>query len=109
MFSWCGVFTLVDGHAQMPFAEVSSGVALVPEDFGEGDLAWKQMHPVNRFTDDGVDSRADVVAAGQEGGARRGADRGSRMKVGETHAFGGQLVENRSLDGAAIAANVAIA
>ena len=31
------------------------------------------------------------------------------MEVGEAHAFGGQVVENGRLDGAAIAADVAVA
>ncbi len=31
------------------------------------------------------------------------------MEVGEAHAFGGQLVEDRSLHGAAVASDVAVA
>ena len=37
-----------------------------------------------------------------------GAARRARVKVGETHAPGGQLVENGSLDGAAVTAKVPV-
>jgi hypothetical protein len=47
------------------------------------------MHSVTLFTEDGIDSGADVVAAGEEGGARRGADRRSGMEVGEANAAAG--------------------
>ena len=67
------------------------------------------MHSVTLFTEDGIDSGADVVAAGEEGGARRGADRRSGMEVGEAHALGGQLVEDRGLDWTAVTANVSVA
>ena len=67
------------------------------------------MHSVTLFTEDGIDSGADVVAAGEEGGARGGADRSAGMEVGETHATGGQFVEDRGLDGTAVAADVAVA
>jgi hypothetical protein len=66
------------------------------------------MHSVTLFTEDGIDSGADVVAAGEEGGARRGADRSPGMEVGESHATGGQLVEDRGLDGTPVTANVAV-
>jgi hypothetical protein len=67
------------------------------------------MHSVTLFTEDGIDSGADVVAAGEEGGARRGADRRSGMEVGEAHALGGQLVEDRGLDWTPVTAEVTVA
>ena len=67
------------------------------------------MHPVNRLADDRVDSGADVVAAGEEGGARGGTDRGSGVEVGEAHATGGKAVEDGRLDGATVTADVAVA
>ena len=66
------------------------------------------MHSVTLFTEDGIDSGADVVAAGEEGGARRGADRRSGMEVGEAHALGGQVVENGRLDRPPVTADVAV-
>ena len=67
------------------------------------------MHLVKAFGDDGVDSGATVVAAREKGGARRGAGCGARVEVGEAHATGCQLVEDRSLDRTAITAEVAVA
>jgi len=66
------------------------------------------MHLVKPFGDDGINSGAIVMAAGKEGGARRGTGRRSRVEISEAHPTGGQLVENGRLDGAAIAANVAV-
>ena len=50
-----------------------------------------------------------VVAPRQQSGARGGAGRSSRVKVGEAHTTSSQLVEDRRLDGAAITADVAVA
>ena len=88
---------------------MSGGVALVLEDFGKGGLALEEVHPVNRLADDGVDPSADVVAAGEEGGARGRADWGPGVEIGEAHAFGSQFVEDGSLDGTAVASDVAVA
>ena len=108
MFGRGGVVAIVYRHTEMPFAKVSGAVAFVFQDFGDGRFTPKQMHSVTLFTEDGIDSGPDVVAAGEKGGARRGADRRSGMEVGEAHAPGGQLVEDRSLDGTAIAAEVTV-
>jgi hypothetical protein len=66
------------------------------------------MHLVKAFGDDGVDSGATVVAAREKGGAGGRTTRGSRVKVGEAHALGGQLVEDRGLHRTAVAADIAV-
>ena len=66
------------------------------------------MHSVTLFTEDGIDSGADVVAAGEEGGARRRTDRRSGMEISEAHPTGGQLVEDRGLDWAPVTAEVTV-
>ena len=48
------------------------------------------------------------MAARKEGGARRGTTRRARVEIGEAHSPGGQLVENGSLDGAAVTAKVPV-
>ena len=58
------------------------------------------MHLVKPFGDDGINSGAIVMAAGKEGGARRGTSRRSRVEISEAYPTGGQLVENGRLDGA---------
>ena len=108
MFGRRGVVAIVYRHTEMPFTKVSGAVALVFQDFGERRFTPKQMHSVTLFTEDGIDSGADVVAAGEEGGTRRGTDWSPRMEVGKTHAAGSQLVEDGGPDGTAIAANVPV-
>ena len=66
------------------------------------------MHLVKPFGDDGINSGAIVVAAGKEGGARRGTTRGSRVEIGEAHTTCSQLVEDRRLDWPPVTANVAV-
>ena len=58
-----------DGHAEVPLAKMRRGVAFVFQNFGESYFTPKQMHSVTLFTEDGIDSGADVVTAGQEGGS----------------------------------------
>jgi len=67
------------------------------------------MHLVKPFGDDRINSGAIVMAAGKEGGARRGTTRRARVEIGESHAPSGQLVENRGLDGAPVTAKIAVA
>ena len=92
----------------MPLAEVGGGVTVFLEHFGYGRFALQQMHLMKPFGDDGIDPGTIVVAARKEGGARRGTTRRSGMEIGEAHAPGGQLVENGSLDGAAVTAKVPV-
>jgi hypothetical protein len=48
-----------------------------------------------------------MVTAGEQCGARRGADGGAGVEVGKADATGGEAVEGRSLYRAAVAAEVA--
>ena len=59
----------VDRHAQMPLAKVSRSVAFSLKYFGESRFTPQQMHSVTLFTEDGIDSSADVVAASKESGS----------------------------------------
>ena len=92
----------------MPLAEVGGSIAVFLKHFGDSRFAFQQMHLVKPFGDDGINSGAIVVAARKEGGARRGTTRGSRVKVGETHASSGQFVENGSLDRPSVTAEVTV-
>ena len=109
MFGRGGVVAIVYRHTEMPLTKVSGAVAFVFQDFGERRFTPKQMHSVTLFTEDGIDSGADVIAAGEKSGARRGADRRSGMEIGEAHALGGQLVEDRGLDWTPVTAEVTVA
>ena len=108
MFGRGGVVAIVYRHTEMPFTKVSGGVAFVFQDFGERRFAPKQMHSVTLFTEDGIDSGADVVAASEKGGTRRRADWRPGVEVGEAHAIGSQLVENRGLDWTTVTTNIAV-
>ena len=104
-----GVVAIVYRHAEMPLAKVSGTVSFFFQDFSKCRFTPKEMHFVTLFTEDGIDPGADVVAAGEKGGTRRGADWCSGMKVGEANALGSQLVENRCIDWTPVTANVAVA
>ena len=109
MFGRGGVVAIVYRHTEMPFAKVSGGVTVFLEHFGYGRFTLQQMHLMKPFGDDGIDPGTIVVAARKEGGARRGTTRRSGMEIGEAHAPGGQLVEDRGLDGAVVTAKVTVA
>ena len=66
-----GIIAPVNRHAEVPLAKVSGGVAFAFQDFGECRFTPKEMHFVTLFTEDGIDSGADVVAAGEKGGTGR--------------------------------------
>ena len=68
MFGRRRVVAIVYRHTEMPFTKVSGAVALVLQSFGESRFAPKQMHSVTLFIEDGIDSGANVVAAGEECG-----------------------------------------
>ncbi len=103
-----GIIAILDRHAEVPLAKVSGRIAVFLEYFGDRRFTFQKVHSVKALVEDGVDSGADMVAASEETGARRGTGRGSRVKVGETHATSSQLVENWSLDGTVVAADVAV-
>ncbi len=104
-----GILAILNGHAEVPLAKVSRGVTVFLEHFGDGCFARQEVHPVKAFVEDGIDSGAMVVAAREKSGSRGRAGRGSRVKVGEAHATGGQLVEDGRLDRTVVAADVAVA
>ena len=108
MIGGCRIIAILDRHSEVPLAKVSGGIAVLFEHFGNRSFTLQKVHSVKTLVEDGVDSGADVVAASEETGARRGTGRSSRVKVGETHATSSQLVENRSLDGTVVAADVAV-
>ena len=99
------------GHAQqMPRAELPGmPMPLLIENARIITMDARAPNADTLFIEDGIDPSADVIAAGEECGSRRGTDRSPGMEVGEAHAFGGQLVEDRGLHGAAVASDVAIA
>ena len=82
-----GSLALTGGHAEVPLPEVSSAVAVFPEQLRDGRFALEEMHFVSRFVDDGVDSGAIMVAACQESGTRGRAGGSSRVEIGEAHAL----------------------
>ena len=69
MFGRRGVLAIVYRHTEMPLAEVGGGVAVFLEHFGDGRFARQQMHLVQTFGDDGINSGPIVMAAREEGGA----------------------------------------
>ena len=83
-----GIAAPINRHAEMPLAKVSGTEAFAVQALGECRFTPKEMHFVTLFTEDRIDSGADVVAAGEKGGTRRRAYRRSGMEVGEAHALG---------------------
>ena len=90
----------------MPLPTVSGGIAVFLEHFSDGRFALQEMHLVQAFGDDGINTCAIVVAARKEGGSRRGTTRRSRMEIGEAHAPSRQLVENGRLNRPPVTAEV---
>ena len=109
MIGWGGIAAPVNRHAEMPLAKVSGIEAFAFQDLGECRFTPKQMHFVTLFTEDGIDSGADVVTASEKSGTGRRADRRPGVEVSEAHAFGSQRVENRCIDWPPVTANVAVA
>ena len=104
-----GIVAILHGHAEVPLAKVSGGIAIFLKHLGDRLFALQKMHPVKAFVEDRVDSSAMVVAPRQKSSPRRGTGWGARVEVGETHAPSSQLVENWCLDGTVVAADVAVA
>ena len=57
----------------MPFPEVSGGIAVFFEHFGDGRFAFQEVHPVEALVEDGVDSSAWVESSCEKSSARGGA------------------------------------
>ena len=108
MIGGCRIIAILDRHAEVPLAKVSGGIAVLFEHFGNRSFTLQKVHSVKTLVEDGVDSGSWVLTAGQKGGARRRASRSSRVKVGEAHTSGGQLVEDGSFHRTAVASDVAI-
>ena len=104
-----GIIAPINRHAEVPLAKVSGAKAFTFQDLGECRFAPKEMHFVTLFTEDGIDSGADVVTASEKSGTGRRADRRPGVEVSEAHAFGSQRVEYRCIDWTPVTANVAVA
>ena len=102
------VVAIMDGHAEVPLAKVSGGIAVFFERLGDRRFAFQEVHPVKTLVKDRVDSGAMMVTPRQKSGARGRTSRGARVEVGESHATRRQLVENRGLDRTVVAADVAV-
>ena len=102
------IIAILDGHAEVPFAKVCGGVTVCFEHFGDRRFALQEVHQVKTLVKDRVDSGAMVVTPCQKGGARGGAGRSSRVKVGEAHSTSCQLVEDGCLDRTTITADVPV-
>src|SRR5207247_229679 len=79
--------------AEVPFANGRGQVAVLFEKGGHGQTAWFNECLAPRRENIGFQPRSPAIAARQDGVARRGADRGGRVSVSETHSFGGQAIE----------------
>ena len=85
-------------HAEVPFADGSRVVALVLEQSADGHAAGLDQTSGESPADALFESGTPVVASGENAVARRGADRGAGMRVGEGHASLGEFVEVGRLD-----------
>ena len=93
----------------MPFADDAGGVAGPLEQRGHGRAAWFDEQPLDAGRDAGA-LLAERIFAGQERVARRRADRGHRVRVGEAQPLRGEPVHVGRLDfGRAVATEVAVA
>ena len=93
----------------MPFAEVGCRIPVLLQHLGQRYFAIEQVHWLITKHQHIVDARAEVMASGQQCGARRRADRSPGIKIGEAHATGSETVQSRRLHRAAIAPDVFVA
>ena len=75
------IFAILDGHAEVPLSEVSSGVTIFLEHFGDGRFALQEMHAVKALVEDRVDTGARIEATCEICSARGRACRGSRVEI----------------------------
>lgn len=93
----------------MPLADGGGGVALVPEGLGQRDLRGRNARRVLGMKHAGQ-VHADGIAAGQNGGARRGAGRGGHIELGQPDTLARHPVQVRSrVTGAAERSDVGVA
>ncbi|MNZ90301.1 hypothetical protein D3C78_1092590 [compost metagenome] len=88
----------------MVLADLRGGVAVLPEDLGDGAGALRQDTGITVITDAKLGDHPEVglvlVAPGEQRGAGRRAQRGGVETV-EAHAIGGELVQARRRHSAA--------
>ena len=99
-------FILVGGQSEVPFPHMGGCVTLLLEHLGQRDLPLQKVRLLVRVADPTVNARADVMATGQQRGARRRAHRATRIEIRESCALGGEAVQCRSLHRTAVAADV---
>ena len=75
------IFAILDRHAEVPLSEVSSGVTIFLEHFGDGRFALQEMHAVKALVEDRVDTGARIEATCEICSARGRACRGSRVEI----------------------------
>ena len=102
------IFAILDGHTEVPLSEVSGGVTVFLEHFGDGRFALQEMHAVKALVEDGVDTGARIEATCEISSARGRACRSPRVEIGEAHASGGQFIENGSLHRTAVTSKVPV-
>ena len=99
--------------AQVPLAEDGRLIADQLEPFGKGDLGYLQAAMVGGDLGVGVDHPRDagplLIAPGDQSRARGAAHVSAAVEVGKPHPLGGQLVQVRRFDPAAVGAGVAVA
>ena len=61
----CGLVSFCCWEAQVPFSDVSGGVTLCFQDFGQGHFSKQKMGTLAGVVDPAIDARPDVVSAGQ--------------------------------------------
>ena len=66
MIGGSGIIAILDRHAEVPLAKVSSGIAVFLEHFGDGGFALQEVHPVKTLVKHRVDSGAMVIGAPSE-------------------------------------------
>ena len=92
-------------RAEVPFPEVTGGVALLLKHASEGEFLGGEVTAVGV-----VNAHAIVVTAGEHGGPGGGTDGVAGIKVGEGDSAGGEGVEIGSLDDLiAVEAGIAVA
>jgi hypothetical protein len=82
---------------EVPLPDASGGVTLGLEQVRDGDLVWVETPLVPRKENAQV-AHPTGVATSQKSGPRGCADRSSRVKISETHAFLGHTVDMGRLD-----------
>ena len=97
--------------AEVPFADRRGTVAVLLRKTGHGESVRSDEWFAEDAHDAGLQAGTPVVASGEERVARRRADAGGGVSVGEAHPFGGEFVQMRRRDlatGRVVGADVAV-